>query len=339
MTNTIRRVGIHDIRKSLNGLEIVLGPEFMQVNETTCRVVDGLNDIYTRRSSKAHGCFSDDTDNYPTSEYFDAYFHADDFGDFNTFTSQMMTTLLAKARSVPNAGAGHVFFAHFERDGREFMLIAIVNEKLGAMLTNAFSVQDVRHLDLEGFRFAGRVDMTSWRAGEDRYIGFLRGRGDVAEYFKEFLACVSSTTAKQSTDELVTALRNYADDQGMEVAKRDNFLARARATLDETARSGGQVDFQSLANVLVPSEPELLAEFLGDPDRGLSDGFTPNRRILGTLVKFRARTPLWSIEIDRAAIAKGEVVFDPKDRTLTITQVPAEFAQELRAEYEVHAED
>lgn len=339
MVNTIRCVAIHDIRKNSDRLEVVLGPEFMRVNETTCRVVDGLNDIYTRRSSKAHGRFSDDTDNYPTSEYFDAYFQADGFGDFNTFTLHMMSTLLAKARSVPNAGAGHVFFAHFERDGREFMLIAIVNERLGAMLTDAFAVEDVRHLDLEGFRFAGRVDMTSWRAGEDRYIGFLRGRGDVAEYFKEFLACVSSTTAKRSTEELVTALRNYADDQGMEVAKRDDFLARAKATLDETARRGDLVDFQTLANVLVPSEPELLAEFLGDPDRRLGDGFSPNRRVLGTLVKFRARTPLWSIEIDRAAIAEGAVVFDPENRTLTITQVPNDFAEELRGEYEVHAED
>jgi nucleoid-associated protein len=309
------------------------------VNATTQRVVDGLDEMYTRRSSKAHGHFSDDADNYPTAGYFDAYFRAGGFGDFHEFTGHMMHTLLAKARRVPNAGAGHVFFAHFERDGREFMLIAIVNEKLGAALTNAFEVEDVRHLDLEGFRFAGRVDMTSWRAGEDRYIGFLRGRGDVAEYFKEFLACISSMTEKRSTEELVTALRSYADDQRMDVAERDGFLARAKATLDETARSGEQVDFQTLANAIVPGEPERLAEFLGDPDRGLGDGFTPNRRVLGTLVKFRARTPLWSIEIDRAAIAEGAVVFDPENRTLTITQVPDEFAEELLGEYEARAED
>ena len=338
MANTIRRVGVHDIRRGANGLEIVLGPDRLPVNATTRRVVDGLDDMYTKRSSKAHGRFSDDADNYPTAGYFDTYFQAGGFGDFDEFTGHMMNTLLAKARSVPNAGAGHVFFAHFERDGREFMLIAIVNEKLGAALTNAFEVEDVRHLDLEGFRFAGRVDMTSWRAGEDRYIGFLRGRGDVAEYFKEFLACISSMTEKRSTEELVIALRSYADDQEMEAAERDRFLARAKATLDETGRTGEQVDFQSLANAIVPAEPERLAEFLGDPDRGLGDGFTPNRRVLGTLVKFRARTHLWSIEIDRAAIAEGAVVFDPETRSLTITQVPDAFAEQLLGEYEVRAE-
>ena len=190
MPNTIGNVGVHDLRRTGTSLYVVPGRGGLPMNEVTQRVVDNLNDMYSKRSSKAHGRFNDDVANYPTSGYFEAYLNGANRGEFGEFTSRLMTTLLAKARRVPNAGAGHVFFTHFERDGREFVLIAIVNEKLGAALTNSFEVRDITHLDLDGFRFAGRVDMTSWQAGDERYISFLRGRGDVAEYFMEFLGCV-----------------------------------------------------------------------------------------------------------------------------------------------------
>jgi nucleoid-associated protein len=339
MPSTIRNVGVHDLRRTATGLEVVLGRDGLPVNAVTQRVVDNLDDMYSKRSSKAHGRFSDDVANYPTSGYFMAYLNGPKCGEFGEFTSRSMATLLAKARRVPNAGAGHVFFAHFARDGREFVLIAIVNEKLGAALTNSFEVQDITHLDLDGFRFAGRVDMTSWQAGDERYISFLRGRGDIAEYFKEFLGCVSPTTDKQSTEELVVALKGYADHQAMEATARDDFLARAKTALDRVARTREPLAFQALANELVPDSPEVLAEYLADPDRKLGDGFVPNTRILGTLVKFRARTRLWSIEMDRSAIRDGEIRFDPEENTLTILTLPADLTEQLRAEFADDAAD
>lgn len=332
MPNNIIRIGVHDLRRTGTGLEVVAGQDGLPVNNTTQRIVDVLDDMYSKRSSKSHGRFSDDADNYPTSGYFEQYFVEGETEDFPAFTARMMVTLRAKARAVPNAGAGHVFFAHFERDGRQFMLIAIVNEKLGALLTEEFEVEEVTHLDLDGFRFAGRVDMTSWQEGEERYIGFLRGRGDVAEYFKEFLGCVSTRSAKGSTEDLVEALRSYADAQGMDPAARDEFLVRANAVLDRTARNREEVDFQAFANEVEPMDPVHLTEYLGEPDRMLGDGFVPNRRVLGTLVKFKARTERWSVEIDRRAIRSGEVRFDPEENTLTITELPDELAAELRAE-------
>ena len=338
MPNNIIHVGVHDLRRTASGLEIVLGQTELPASNTTQRVVDALDEKYNRKSSKAHGRFSDDHGNYPTAGYFEAYLDEAAGGDFADLTHRLMTTLLAKAQRAPNAGAGHVFFAHFEREGREFVLIAIVNEKLGAALTNEFEVQDVTHLDLDGFRFAGRVDITSWRADEERYIGFLRGRGEVAKYFKEFLGCMSSMTDKRSTEEFVTALKDFADGQAMVPAARDDFMVRAKGILDRTARTNEQLDFQEFANELVPTDPAVLAEYLGESDRQLGDGFVPNVRVIGTLVKFRARTPHWSIEIERSAIREGEIVFDAQNNTLTITALPDELAAELRAEFADYAE-
>lgn len=332
MPNNIIQIGVHDLRREATGLEVVTGQNGLPVNATTQRVVDVLDEMYSKRSSKAHGRFSEDTDNYPASEYFANYLQEEGGGDFAEYTARMMTTLRAKARAVPNAGEGHVFFAHFERGGKQFMLIAIVNGKLGALLTDQFDVQDITHLDLDGFRFAGRVDMTSWQAGDDRYIGFLRGRGDVAEYFKEFLGCVSSRTDKVATQDLVQALGQFAEAQAMSSEDRDDFLVRAKTALERTIRNQSEVDFQSLANEIQPEHPQLLSEFLGEPDRMLGDGFLANKSVLGTLVKFKARTEFWSVEVDRRALSRGQVTFDAQENSLTFANLPESFAEKLRRE-------
>lgn len=333
MSNNIRHLAVHDLSRTGSGLQFVHGRDDLSVNATTQRIVDELDEMYGKRSSKAHGQFSDDRDNYPAAGYFEAYLAGGAADDFANLTQLLMNTLVSKARGVPNAGAGHVFFAQFERDGQELMLIAIVTEKIGAALTQEFDAKEVKHLDLEGYRFAGRIDLTAWQSGEERYVGFLRGRGDVAEYFKEFLGCVSSVSDKTSTQELVTALREFADDQHLSVTQRDDLMVRAKAILDRSARSNEPVDFEAFANELVPAAPQTLTEHLGQPARALGDGFVPNNRVLNTLVKFKARTPHWSIEMDRGALRDGEILYDPARNTLTITNLPADLSASLRDEF------
>ncbi|GEM_PF-3480601 len=91
---------------------------------------------------------------------------------------------------------------------------------------------------------------------------------------------------------------------GEDAQKRDEFMVRAKAILDRNVKDNEQLDFQAMANELVPAAPDSLTDHLGAPERGLGDGFIPNARVIGSLVKFRARTPRWSIEIDRGAIRR-----------------------------------
>jgi nucleoid-associated protein len=331
MPNNIRHLAVHDIRRTADGLQVVHGNNALAVTATTQRIVDELDDLYDRRSSKVHGQFSPDGVNYPAAGHFSDYL-AEDAGDFAVLTQNLMDTLLAKARTVPNAGAGHVFFAHFEQDGRELMLIAIVTEKLGATLTQAFVARDVSHLDLEGFRYAGRIDLTAWQAGDERYLGFLRGKGAVAEYFKEFLGCVSTSDDKKSTRELTAALLAYAENQGMHGDARNDFLVKANGILERGSREDRRIDFQSFANELTPEDPAPLTEFLGDPALRLGDDFVPDRRLIGPLLRISYRAANWSVDIDRRALRQGEVGFDPDTNTLVIRNLPPVLVEQLRAE-------
>ncbi|MGX0962544.1 nucleoid-associated protein [Bradyrhizobium japonicum] len=332
MPSKIFHVAIHDLhRKGENDFEFVVGKTDLKRGATVNRVVDELHRLYARRASKSHGKFSNDTDHFPTQKYLRAYLDGGS-KDFKALTSSLMNTLVTQARRKPGATGGHVFFVHFEDDSKQFVMIAIVNDKLGAALTDDYDVSDAMTLDLDGFRFAGRINLTAWSNTEERYVGFLKGKGDVAEYFKEFLGCDTTVQDREDTNSLVAALKHFADSQSMVGADRDEFLAKAKAICDVSAKRREQLQLTAFSNELFPSEPDLLLSVLTDDARKINDGFIPDRRALATLVRFKAKTSFWSVEFEREAITQGKVRYNEKSNSLTLSDIPADLAEELKAQ-------
>lgn len=334
MIDSVVQVAVHDLRrKGPTDFEAILGKDQLAVSETVERVVSDLHTLYASRASKAHGRFSENVQDYP-AQTFMAEFQKGGFRDFATLTQRLMTTLTTQARRKPGATGGHVLFAHVKKGDDVYLMVAIINDKLGAALTNDLDITDIKHLDLDGFRFAGRVNLTAWLSDADRYIGFLKGKGDVAEYFKEFLGCDTTVQDKEDTKTLIRILEDFADPSKGTIKDRQAFLQRAYQICERHVRDGAPLDFEVFANELFPEAPADLAKALGNPDHALGDGFVPNKRALRSMVKFAARTPLWSIEFDRRALAEGKIVYDPDKRTVTFTELPEQLVQELERDRE-----
>ena len=205
--NDIFALAIHDLERRDGAYHVQIAKKTLPISATAQRVIDELSDLYNRRASKSHGKFTA-AEGYPTQTQIREYVNADE-PNFLELTSRMMATLQREAVKKAASTGGHVLFAHFKRDGRDYLLVAIVTQKLRAALTSERDMRDVRHLDLDGFRFAGRVNLTGWAAGQDRYISFLKGKGDVADYFKEFLGCDAVVQDRVDTSNLVSALKDF----------------------------------------------------------------------------------------------------------------------------------
>ncbi len=333
MVDKVVQVAIHDLRRNETGnLDTVLGNAQLDVSKTVVRVVNQIYAMYAGKASKAHGRFSDDVTNYPAQTYV-SDFHQSGYRAFSELTEKLMATLTVQARRKAATG-GHVLFAHLERDKDTYLLVAIINDKLGALLTKEFDMADVNHLDLDGFRFAGRVNITAWRAKADRYIGFLKGKGDVAEYFKEFLGCDTTVQEISDTKTLIRILEQFADPSENNVKDKHEFLQRAYDICERHVRNSEPLDFEAFANELLPEKPDRLTAALGNPDLALGDGFVPSKRALSALVRFKAKTSDWTVEFDRSALATGKIVYDPDKKTITLYELPADLIEELDRERE-----
>ncbi|WP_184715233.1 nucleoid-associated protein [Caulobacter sp.] len=325
--NKIIKAAIHDLKKGTGGFQVTLGNSDLPPSKTAQRVINELYDLYSRRASKSYGKFSLDDANFPTQTHLREY--VDSKADFAGLTAKLMENLKYRAGARGAATGGHVLFAHFERDAKQFLLVAIMTDKLGAALTRSFDVTDIEHLDMDGFRFAGRINLTGWLKSEERYIGFLKGRGDVSEYFKEFLGCDLTIQSRKDTSDLVGVLKRFAEDRGLVGAAKDEFLHKAKDICDRSAVKKEEIRFSALANELMPDEPETLLAILTDPDATLNDGFVPDRRALSTLVRIKAKTSLWNLEFERDAITMGKIRFDADRKTLTLVDLPDALTQEL----------
>ena len=330
MSNLILHVAIHDLIKAESGFSVKIGAQDLKTTPTIQRVIDDLYELYSRRGSKTHGQFSDLKDQYPTEKHLTEYVGNPALG-FPMLTQNMMQTLQMRASHTAAEG-GHVFFAHFQRESKQYLLVAIVTDKIGAALNADYDVRDIQHLDMEGFRFAGRINMTGWAAGEQRYISFLKGKGDISLYFQEFLGCDTTSPDKQDTLGLIDALEEYANEKKMTPIDKDDFLRRAYGACDRAARNREEVDFQALANEVMPHNPDDLLLLLNNPERTLNDRFVPNRRYLKRLLKFTGVTKYWNLEFERAAVTQGKISYNAERNTLTLHEVPSELADQLREE-------
>lgn len=333
MTDGIISVAIHHLEKASAGAyRVNLGNGDLAIGNTARRLIEDLHRLYARRPSKAYGRFSVDTANFPTSLRLKEYLDGD--ATFEEMTTALMATLAKEAGSRAASEGGHVFFAHFMRDEGQFVLVAIVNDKISAALTANADLEDVKHLDVDGYRFAGRVSLHGWAANEERYVSFLKGKGTVSEYFKAFLGCDTTVLARVETTNLVQALKHFADRQLMQPAERTTFMARAMEICTRDAKADKAINFETLANELLPENPEALIEVLADPDRGLTDGFVADRRALRGLVEFRVKTANWNLEFERRSLHEGKVRFDRAENSITLFDVPVSVRQELIEEIE-----
>lgn len=330
--NQVQHVAIHDIRRQGGAFTIEQGTPNHPITETIQRVVDELYELYAKRASKSHGRFEPDEVNYPTQKHLRTYIESG-FREFEAFGIALMNTLKAQADLKPTATGGHVFITHFTRNDQHFILVCILNDKLSAALLNN-SVEDVHHLDIDGYRFAGRISISGWINGDERYISFLKGKGDVADYFERFLGCASTSLAAADTRALVEVIRKYASDQGMADAEKDEFLRRAKDICERYSKARTPIDFTTFANELNPENPEAITRILGDPDRGISDGFVPDRRSLASLVKYKASTKRWKIEFEREALTEGAIEYNQENKTLTLKHLPDELVSRLTTEFE-----
>lgn len=329
--NIIKKVVVHDLIKNDGVLSIDDRKDLLPVTSTVQRLVDQLVHIYGKRPGKSFGHFESDEENYPVQKYVREYY-VDNSKTFLELTVAMMKTLCAKAAKTAATG-GHVFIAHTTRDASDYLIVAILTDEIGAALTEGKDLEDSVYLDIKGFRLAGKVDMTSWSSGSERYLSFLKGReqAKVSDYFKAFLGCDNSVAAAAETATLIKGLESFTEQLGMDEIAKEEFLSRAHTICAKFAKEDEPFDTQVFSNELWPTSPDLLVAALSNPELKLSEGFIPDRRVLRKLVKFSGKTKSWKFECDRIALNEKQVLFNA-DETLTITNLPEDLKARLRNE-------
>jgi nucleoid-associated protein len=327
--NTIEHLIIHQLHKEPNGpARVALGTAPLAINSASQRLVDHLCELYGTRNGKGFGKFDLDDTSFAMPKLITSFAQEQSI-DFLTLSQQMMAELQTRAEAEPLASGGYVLIAQVSNAAMQFIFIAIISEVIGTAITDEMGVVDSIHLDMDHLRVAGRIDLGSWKAGGERYVSFLRGRGDVAGYFKAFLGCNDVKTPLKETQKLVKGLEAFANEQAIAGNERDELFQRAHSYLDALGDGQGEVDLATVAEQVFPSSPAQLQTALQSDELGINDGFVPDRRAIKPLMRFKANGPQWKLEFDRASLRSGAVIYDKYSDTLVLSNIPDELKKAL----------
>lgn len=329
MPSNIEQLVVHKLIKNQHGpASIELADAPINITPSAQRLIDNLHKLYAERTGKGYGRFEDDENNFPMRRFIREYF-IDHSVDYYGLSQVMMEHLQARAGQEQLATGGYVLIAQVNNGATDFLLVAIVTEVIGTAITEGLEIVDSVHLDMSNLRVAGRVDLTAWQAGAERYVSFLKGRGEVANYFKQFLGCNDVLVALHETQKLVQGLESFAAEQHLDPAARDQLFEQAFGYLEELGRNGNPVSLDALANRLWSDSPDDLKTALAADELQLSDGFVPDRRAIKVLMKFKGTSTHWKLEFDRRGLRNGDIEYDAINNRLILSSIPAALRREL----------
>lgn len=145
----IKFVTLHDLIKGNDSFRVKEREEPLKITSTIERLVGQILDEYKKRSGKSHGHFEDNEDEYPIQKYLKQYY-VNTTLSFQETTRKMMYNLCHHVKGTASTG-GHVFFAHITRSEKDYFIVAIITDELGAAITNNMEVTDNTYLDIKGF--------------------------------------------------------------------------------------------------------------------------------------------------------------------------------------------
>jgi nucleoid-associated protein len=332
--NKVEAAVIHKLVKERHGKATVVTRNTpLELSDSVIKLVTDVHELYSDRPGKGFGRFEADEVNFPVATVLRDYLHHSKTS-FIDATKLLMGVLATKASPVALATGGFVLMAHMSNSAAaRWFVVAIVTNVQGSAVNEAtMDVVDTVHVDMQNLRVAGRVNIGDWLGGdpEARYVGFLKQKGGVSDYFKLFLGCSELIASVEETKKLVAELTRFASESTMNDAEQEAFLQRANEFCVDCQKNDRPLSLETLCNAVLPSEPQALQRALANAPVQINDGFVPDGRILRALVRIKAKTEFWSIDIHRHALVSGQVKYDPKKKTLTLFDLPESLEAELR---------
>ncbi len=195
--------------------------------------------------------------------------------DFTTLSRQLAERVQAIADEEELEDGGHLVLARIREGDGDSLWVALLGSAEGVAIGGSLELLDCTHVDFSALHAAGRVDLAGWRRGDERYLGFLRGRGKGGTWFKRVLGCSDVMVALQETKKLVATLDRFVDTERLAPATRDAVLERAHDYLDTLGEAGAPVVFEELAREVFPEQPERLDALLKAEETRIAPGFVP----------------------------------------------------------------
>jgi nucleoid-associated protein len=259
--------------------------------------------------------------------------------DFQAFTVAGLTLIKEAMKDAIFANGGYALFLRYEQDGVEFLLIAMLKLKAGAGIDEAtLSLQPTLNIDLKLLHEAARVNLTRLASNTQPYLTFVKGKakqGDITEYFRKALACVTFTDSKHHTDQLIKAAEAFvAARADLNPEQKAEERMQMRKRLSECMQQNSlQLVIGTAAAAIRPEGPDEFIQFLQSPqaaDFHIDHSFQPHKATYRRLYRITGKIgQTISVAFDVEDVQTHRVSYDAGLNSIILTNPPEALKQSI----------
>jgi nucleoid-associated protein len=297
-------------------------------------LITAIREVFNRTKARGYGAFEEDRVAFPFSAKLDEY-AAKNHG-LAQFTRALQGSYQKSIDAAQLSTGGYLLFATYDENGKNFMFVVSIKLKAGTGIDDTtLTISKTVNLDIDHLHEAARINLTDWKAGSERYITFVKRRQgkdskSATDYFREFLGVTELTESAEQTKLLLQALRDYCDEKPLVADKAREMRQRVHAYCVECTKEKKGINLEALSMRLNDQDPDDFANFVISKEYPLGDGFEPNSRVYRNLRRINIKDSKLTLDFEESILG-SRIVYNEKEETLTIKELPLEFKQRLKA--------
>lgn len=271
---TLHRLIIHKIKKEQHSTEVekILSTELLKGdNDVAVEFSQKLREAYHKKHSVEYSKFDDSSTDEELSfqALLDDYLYTpEDKKDeaFIKFSKQATELLSIRMQEKTLSVGGYIVFGEYELRDR-FIFIALVKR------TPAFDTEEEENsinlklkpvLSIEELGMAAFINVSIYQNKNDdrRYISFLRGKRDIANYFVNFLNAGNfRLKTSEITKLLVESILDYLSRLNLDERDIERKRVQIFEFIDGKRKKREAIHLESVANLLNPENPEDFIDY------------------------------------------------------------------------------
>ncbi len=306
--------------------------EEMSVAEHANQLLEELKSVFTSRSSKRYGQFTDSSADSPlpawTNEYLEERIH------FVALTKKATELFVEMLEKTTEMFYGHLLFIEEETANFRWLHIFHLQHQPGLLINNNLEIMETEYADIAHMGFGARINLSLLTENDsEKYVTISKGRGErmVQELLSDFIGFVDTVDITEDTNEFLNIVEAYSeqmpDDAGNE------YKSRVIDYCIEQGKQGEPVVYKELSEYIDEEAPGQFDNFAqaqqSEREYVPKTEFIPDRKSLKRYVTYSGRNK--DVSLSFASKLLGEDIrFDPQSETLTLTNLPKSLLKQLK---------